>query len=177
MSIQKNDQAELKHSFSRVSSALARKPALGRATLVSTTRLRAGLACEIQEGTWRCEAGMPKETGGQGGAPTPGMLGRAALGSCLAIGYMLWASRRDVSVTNLEVEIQADSDNAGLFGAADVTPGYTQVRYCITIESTASEETILAMLDEAEQHSPWLDVYTRPIDCQRQVCIIAPEGV
>ena len=137
LNIQYSDQTLLKRAFCRVSSALSKRASLGRATHVSTTRLKAGLTCEIQEGNWNFNAGMPKEAGGQGDAPTPGVLGRAALGSCLAIGYMLWASKLDVPVSSLAVEIQADSDDAGLFGIGDVSPGYSQVRYRVTIESKA----------------------------------------
>lgn len=176
MSGPQSDQTKLKGSFDKVFRALSQKPSLGQTTHVSTTRLRRGLCCEIREDGWRFEADMPEQAGGQGEAPTPGMLGRAALGSCLAISYMLWASRRDVPVTDLKVEIQADSDDGGLFGTADIAPGYAQVRYCVTVESSASEEAVIAVLDEAERHSPWLDVFTRPVDCRRQVRLVASEG-
>ncbi len=161
-------QAEIKKSFNRVARALVKSPKLGRSTYVSTTRIE-GLACDIQEGDWRFQVDMPQQAGGQGVAPTPGALGRAALGSCLAIGYMLWASEMGVAIQNLEVELQADSDDAGLYGTADTAPGYSEVRYCVKVHSPATEEEVLKMLDEAERHSPWLDVFRRPVTCKREV--------
>ncbi|MDH5356570.1 MAG: OsmC family protein [Gammaproteobacteria bacterium] len=169
-----NNQAELKKSFIRVSSALKKKPALGQDTYVSTTRVNDQLCCEIQEGKWRFRADMPKEAGGQESASTPGALGRAALGSCLAIGYMLWASRLDVPVISLEVEVHADSDDAGLFGAADIEPGYSEIRYRVNIESPAPEADVVKLLNEGDKHSPWLDVFTRPVVCKREVIIREP---
>lgn len=166
-----NNQAELKRSFLRISRAFSKKPSLGRDTYVSTTKINDKLSCEISEGNWRFRADMPREVGGHESASTPGALGRAALGSCLAIGYMLWASRLDVPVTSLEVEIHADSDDAGLFGAADIAPGYSEIRYHVLVESPASETDILHMLDEGDKHSPWLDVFTRPVVCKREVVI------
>ena len=115
---------------------------------------------------------MPREAGGRESASTPGALGRAALGSCLAIGYMLWASRLDIPVSSLEVEIHADSDDAGLFGTADIAPGYSEIRYRVRVESSAPEADIINLLDEGDKHSPWLDVFTRPVICKREVVII-----
>lgn len=171
-----NNQSELKKSFLRISRAFSKKPALGQDTYVSTTRINDQLSCEIQEGNWSFRADMPKEVGGQESASTPGALGRAALGSCLAIGYMLWASRLDVPVSSLEVEIHADSDDAGLFGAADIAPGYSEIRYRVCIESPAPEADILNLLNEGDKHSPWLDVFTRPVICKREVVIREPSG-
>ena len=165
-------QSEIKKSFNRMARALVKSPALGRSTYVSTTRIQ-GLACEIQEGDWRFQVDMPQSMGGRGVAPTPGALGRAALGSCLAIGYMLWASDMGVAIESLEVEVQADSDDAGLFGTAEIPPGYSEVRYCVKVCSCAAEEDVLKMLDEAERHSPWLDVFRRPVTCKREVKLSA----
>jgi len=175
MSDFESSQASVSRSFDRVNKALARKPSLGRNTFVSTTRMKPGLACEVLEDGNRFDVDMPEQAGGKGTAPTPGMLGRAALGSCLAIGYTLWASRLEVPLTGLQVEVRADSDDAGLFGTADIAAGYAQVGYTVIVESTASEEVVLKMLDEAERHSPWLDNFMRPIDCHRQVRIVAAE--
>lgn len=90
-------------------------------------------------------------------------------------GTPLWASRPEVPLTGLQVEVRADSDVVGLIGAVDIAAGYAQVQYTVIVESTASEGVILRMLDEAERHSPWLDNFMRPIDCHRQVRIVAAE--
>lgn len=42
---------------------------------------------------------MPSEMGGENSQPTPGVFGRAALGSCLAIGYKLHASKMGMPIT------------------------------------------------------------------------------
>ena len=38
------------------------------------------------------------------------MLGRGALGSCLAMGYMMWAAKLGVPIAGLEVEVQGEMD-------------------------------------------------------------------
>src|SRR5262249_53768554 len=103
--------------------------------------------------------------------PTPGVLGRAALGSCLAIGYMMRAAAFGVPIASLEVEVQADYDAGALYGVGEAPPGYTEIRYIVTVESNASEEALRRGLDEADAHSPYLDVFRRAQKCVRDVRI------
>lgn len=168
------NQSKLKQCFERVHNALKKNPSLGHEIHHSVTQIQ-GLSCEIREKDWHFKVDMPKAAGGMGEASPPGALGRAALGSCLAIGYQLTAARLDVPVSKLTVEIFAEADGGGLFATVDTPPGYSTVRYCVSVESSASEESILAMLDEADRHSPWLDVFTRAISCTRQVRIVGSD--
>jgi uncharacterized OsmC-like protein len=163
----------LKHSVERSIKALSLKPSLGIGTGISRTRIKNGLTCEIEEGKWKFVADMPESIGGNAEGPTPGVYGRAAFGSCLAIGYMIMASLMDIPITSLEVEVQADYDDGALLGTADVAPGYSEVRYTVSIESEAAEEEILKMIEEADHHSPYLDVFSRPQNCKRKVNIIS----
>ena len=165
-------QSEIKSSFERVAEHLALNPERGCNTLVSTTRITDDLSCQAEEGKWKLNADLPSNAGGSNSAPTPGVLGRAALGSCMAMGYMLWASKLEVPVDSLEVEIQADSDDGVLFGVSDAPPGYTEVRYRVRVQSSASEEEIIRVLDAGDQHGPYLDIFTRAVPCKRQVEII-----
>jgi len=164
---------KIKSGFVRVSSAFAQRPALGRGTATSKASIKDGLTCEIREGNWTMIADMPEQAGGNGAGPTPGVFGRAALGSCLAIGYMMRASTMNIPVAGLEVEIRADYDDGALFGTApNVPPGYLEIRYSVTVDSDAPEEAIMRMLDEADRHSPYLDVFSRAQSCRREVSII-----
>ena len=79
----------------------------------------------------------------------------------------------NIPVAGLEVEIQADYDDGALFGTApNVPPGYLEIRCLITVDSDAPEEAIMRMLDEADRHSPYLDIFSRAQTCRRQVHII-----
>jgi uncharacterized OsmC-like protein len=162
----------IKTGFERSVKALSLKPALGLGVGVSKTKVINGLVCEIEEGPWKFLADMPEQVGGNGSAPTPGVYGRAALGSCLAIGYMFYFAKHSVPVLSLEVEVQADYNDGALFGTTtDVSPGYLEVRYIVTVESDASEENILKVLNDGDAHSPYLDVFSRAQKCVRQVLI------
>jgi uncharacterized OsmC-like protein len=164
---------KIRSGFHRVASALAQRPAFGHGTGCSKASIRDGLTCDVREGNWTFVVDMPEKAGGNGAGPTPGVYGRAALGSCLAIGYMMKAAMMDIPVASLEVEVQADYDDGALFGTSPgVSPGYLDVRYTVTIDSTADEDRILQMLDEADRHSPYLDVFSRAQHCSRTVNIV-----
>ncbi len=161
-------------AFERSAKAVSLRPSLGRGTGVSRARVRDGLTCEIDEGPWKLTADMPEQIGGNGSAPTPGVFGRAALGGCLAIGYMMYAAKLGVPFTSVEVEIQADYDDGALLGVSGTSPGYQEVRYIVTVESPAPESDVRRVLDEGDAHSPYLDVFSHPQTCRRTVRIVAP---
>ncbi|HKK12898.1 MAG TPA: OsmC family protein [Flavobacteriaceae bacterium] len=165
-------QDDIKSKFIRSQKALTLKPSLGLGTGVSKTHIVNGLSCETREGDWIFRADMPKQVGGSATASSPGALGRAALGSCLAIGYMLWASKLDVPIDSLEVEIQADYDDGALFGTSDNPPGYLEIRYLVRIKSPASADEIENLLNIGDQHSPYLDVFSRAQSCVRTIQLI-----
>lgn len=149
---------------------------MGQGTGTSITRVTNGLTCEIREGKWTFIADMPEQAGGNGKGPAPGVYGRAALGSCLAIGYVMKAAVMDIPISSLEVEIQADYDDGALFGTTDgVPPGYLDVRYIVSVESSASEEDINKLIDDADRHSPYLDIFSRAQNCRREIKIIPPK--
>jgi hypothetical protein len=72
------------------------------------------------------------------------------------------------------VEVHADYDARGMLGVGDTAPGYSEVRCVVRIESDASEEAIERLLDEAEAHSSYIDVFRRPIPVRRELRVSAP---
>ena len=159
----------IKRAFESIASALKADPAVGRGTGTTIARVSNGLLCEIEAGPWRFVADMPKTSGGTASGPTPGMYGRAALGSCLAIGYAMRAAKLGVPIARIEVEVQADFNDAALFGVSDEPPGYSEVRYLVTVTTNAPEADVIRVLDEADVHSPYLDIFRRAQRCTRSV--------
>jgi len=167
------ESQKIKLAVERSIKALSLKPSLGLGTGHSITRIKNGLTCEIQERNWKFFADMPESVGGNATAPTPGVYGRAALGSCLAIGYMMQAAKMGITIDALEVEVQTDYDDGALLGTAQTDAGYSEVRYIVTIESDAAEDDIVKLLDEGDKHSPYLDVFSRGQNCKREFRIIS----
>lgn len=169
---------ELKTVIERTKKALTHKPSLGKGTGLSTVRITDGLRCQIQEGNWNLQADMPPAAGGKGAAPTPGVYGRAALGACLAIGYMMKAAELGVVIKQLDVAIEADFDDGALFGTADrsVPAGYLEVRYTVHVQSDEPEERIMLVINQGDAHSPYLDIFSRKQSCVRTVHISASKA-
>jgi uncharacterized OsmC-like protein len=168
---------EIRTAFERNTKAMSLRPSIGHGTATTRITWRDDLTCDVVDGAWKLTVGMSQKSGGTGTAPDPGVFGRTALGSCLMIGYVMWGARYGVEFSRLEVEVQADYDSTASHGVSDAPPGYRQVRYIVTIESDAPESEILRVLDAADAHSPFYDVFTRAIDVRREVRVSARSQV
>jgi len=158
---------QIKEIAERNAEMLTLKPARGYLTGITTARLADGLRCVIAEGPWKLTADMPVKAGGEETAPTPGMLGRGALASCLVIGISMWAARLGVPIDALEIEVEGDFDARGELGVGDVSPGYQEVRYLISLDSPAPQQAIAELIETAERHSPYVDVFSRSQSMKR----------
>lgn len=168
------DPETLRNTYERNAKAIALRPSAGMSTGHTTVRVRDGTTCEVENGPWTFTSDIGPEQGGNDEGPGPGVLERAALGSCLAIGISQWAALLEVPVERIEMEIESDFDARGSFGIEDQPPGFTCLRYRVTIESSASEAEIQKVIDEAEAHSPVLDDFRRPLPVEREVQIKTP---
>jgi hypothetical protein len=92
------------------------------------------------------------------------------------MGYVSWDAELGVSISNIGVEIQADVDIRATYGVADVPAGYTEVRYRVSVESTALEQDVLHVLDRADVHGRCRDVFGRAQNLQREVRNTPPSG-
>lgn len=167
----------IKTKLERNVRAVTLRPGVGQGTAVTTARLGDELSCEVTDGEFTLRAGMTEKYGGGGGAPNPGVLGRAGFASCLAIGYAMWAARREVPIDELTVKVEADYDVRGELGVDDsVSPAYLAVRVKVDVRSPAPEEEVNAMLEEAETYSSWLRIFTDPIPVEVERSIESGEG-
>lgn len=167
-----DDTERIRTAVERNARAVALRPSLGQGTAKTVVRLKPGLECQIVEGAWTLTVGMSEKSGGTNAGPNPGILGRGALGSCLAIGYAMWAARLGVPVDALEVQVEADYDSRGELGVGDeVSPGYREVRYVVCVSSPAAEEDVRRVIDTADRCSPYLDVFARAHDVRRELRI------
>jgi uncharacterized OsmC-like protein len=166
------DQSTIKEALERTVKAVGLRPSVGQGTAKTKATLRPGLACDVVEGAHKLTVGMTEKYGGTNAGPNPGVLGRASLASCLAIGIGMWAARLGVPITSLEVEVQADYDVRGELGAADeVHPGYSAMRYVVTIASPAPEADVRKLLETAERHSSYVDNFARAVPVEREAHI------
>lgn len=166
----------IRTALERSARAVELRPSLGQATAVTKVRLQDGVSCEVEDGPWKFTVEMPEPYGGTKPGPNPGVYGRGAVGSCLAFGYSMWAARLGITITSLEVEIQADYDARGELAVSDsIRPGYLAMRYVVTVESPASSDDIMRMLNAADKCSSWRDDISNGVPLTREVRILAAE--
>ncbi len=159
----------IRDAFDRMQHVFGKRPAAAQATATMRARIIDGLHCEAREGEWRFALDLPTDAGGTGAGPTPGVHGRAALASCLAMSYSIELARAGIEARGVEVELQADYDNRGLLGMANVRPGYLGVRHTLYLECDAPREAVQVALDKARRNSPYLDIFANPQPVSGQV--------
>ncbi|MDZ7758136.1 OsmC family protein [Rhodohalobacter sp.] len=167
-----SDSETLKNSFKRVKKLLTIKPEKGQYTTTTKVRVRNGTTCEIEHKHWTFTADVGEMEGGNDAGPGPSVLQRGALGSCLAIGYAKWAAYLDVPIDGIEVDVEADVDARGAYGLDGIEPGYQGLRYKVYIDSPASEEEIMNVIEQADSHSPVLMDFKQPVEVEREVNLV-----
>ena len=164
----------IKTAFERNGRAMELRPGLGQKTAVTRVRVIEGVHCEAEEGRWKMAADASDKSGGTAQGPDPGFIVRSALGTCLAMGYVMWAAHLDVPISNVEVEIHADFDVRGQHDVAGISPGYSEIRYLVRIESTAPEADIQRMVETADRASMVGDVFRRAHTLVRNLTVTRP---
>ena len=145
----------LKH----VTDIFEENPARALGTDKTTARLADGLKCTVRERDHTAIVDMVEKMGGDGAGPSPGFFGRAALTSCIAIGLKMTAVRAGIQIDAIEVDLEMDWDNRGLFGLGDSPVGATGIRLFISVRSEAPEQAVQAIVQESLKNSPWLQTF------------------
>ena len=162
----------LKRNQERTIAALRRKAELGRGTRTTVVSASGDLTCRIEDENWKLVADLDTSLGGQGAGPDSGTLGRAALGSCLAMSYLLWAARLEIPVDGVEVVVESDFDLRGRLAVdPDLTPGWHRLRYTAYIDSPARTEKLEELFRIADEHSPLLDDFVRSIPTEGKLVV------
>jgi uncharacterized OsmC-like protein len=167
----------IKEALDRVQGIFALKPEKGRLTKKGHAVLTDGLLCEYTEDGKTIAADMPETFGGSGKPLSPGGHLRAALATCLAIGYAMRAAQRGVAFTRVEVDIEADADFGAMFGLPGCAAGYGEIRYGVHIESEAGEETVRAIVEECDARSPVLTAIASAQKVARTIVVKRAETV
>ena len=165
----------IREAIERNVKAVSLRAGIAKGTATTKAVLHPGLDCSVTEGPYELKVSMSEKYGGTGHGPNPGILGRGALASCLAIGYGMWAARLDVPCEAIEVEVQAAYDVRGELGVAeDVRPGYPEMRYVVTVVSSYPEPDVLGMLDTADRCSSYRDIFANGLPLTRETRITSP---
>ena len=134
--------------------------------------LQSGLRVRVEgPDSWAITTDMPTPLGGEGSAPSPGWLRRAAQAACEATMIAIGAAQSGIVLQSLEVTIGSVSDDRGMLGVAqDVPagPGESWARVVVSAKGTPPER-LREVVAWAEQHSPVTDALCRAVPHKLQV--------
>lgn len=155
--------ARIKKAYERNKRAVELRPSTGQGIGKSRITMSEGTTCTIEGSGWTLTGDIGRESGGNNAGPGPGVFERAALGTCLAIGYVQQAAVMGIPLVNISVDVETVFDARGMLGIDNRPPGFDSIRYTVNIESPASEEKLLKLIDKADKYSPVKDDFMRAI--------------
>jgi len=144
---------------------LTEHPDEARATdSVATATLEEGLKVWIEGGDGATLAtDMVPSVGGEGSAPSPGWLLRAAVASCVATLIAMRAAQRGVELAGVEVSVDSESDDRGILGIdPDVPAGPLSMRISARA-TTADGAPADDIISWAVDHCPVSDAIRRAV--------------
>jgi uncharacterized OsmC-like protein len=151
---------------------LRENPALARRTLKVRSSWQRGTKALVEVGEHQAQGARvtpktrkflmttdaPPGLGGADHAPAPVEALLAALAGCITSGIAANAALFDVPIEGLDIEMDADIDLRGLFGHdKSVRNGFSDIRYTVTIQSSAPEDKVRRCKETIDRKSPVLD--------------------
>jgi putative redox protein len=133
------------------------------ATYRARVRLGQGYQAEGSVRQFTIEFGEPVAAGGTDNGPAPTEYVLAALGACQALVYATFARLLQVPIDDLSLRVTGDLDPRGVYGVADMPPGFRSVRFDVQIQSAADTAAVARLIETVNQHCPVLDILQRPI--------------
>lgn len=165
--------SDIRESIISVKSALASKPDAGPAPdRPAVAVIEDGLRCRIEGASgWTVVTDMPPAVGGEGAAPTPGWLIRAALASCAATTIAMRAAELDLPLTRLEVTAESETDMRGLLGIGEgVQPGPVSALLRVRLAAEAADaQRLEELVVWADSHSPVGDCVRRAVPVELEI--------
>ncbi len=99
----------------------------------------------------------PKELGGTDTGPNPIELLLASLASCLSIAIRFHASKMNIRIDEVKVDVGGELDIRGFMGVEGVKPGLRRVEVLLRIKSPETEEKLKELVEFVEAHCPVAD--------------------
>jgi uncharacterized OsmC-like protein len=165
--------SDIRHAVSKVVAHFLAHPDDARSEdKPARAALESGLRINVAgPGSWSVTTDMPSALGGEGSAPSPGWLRRAAQAACEATMIALRAAHEGVALDHLEVEVGSVSDDRGMLGmeaGLPAGPAETWSRVKVSARGVPQEK-LRQVVEWAEQHSPVTDALSRSVPHKLEV--------
>ena len=145
-------------AFESTRDAIAQDPDAGLGSFATMTRWEDGARARTTARSFTIDTDEPAPLGGTDAAVDPMELLLASLGTCLTIGWVTQAARRQVDFNDLSIEVEGDYDLRGYLALDEaIRPGFGTIHYTVHVESDATFETLEEIRRAAERTSPMFD--------------------
>jgi uncharacterized OsmC-like protein len=112
----------------------------------------------------------PEALGGGNIAANPVEYALAALGSCQAITYRVWAAQLGIKLDKVEIGIDGDIDLRGFFGIDDsIRAGFNAVRINVSLSGPEDATRYEELAAAVDAHCPVLDLFRNPVPVERKL--------
>jgi uncharacterized OsmC-like protein len=135
-------------------------------------RLRDGLAVDVDgPGGEKLRTDMPRGIGGAAKSPSPGWFLRAALASCVAALIGVRAATEGVTLGDVEVVVDSESDDRGILGLDPaIDAGALSIRIVVSASAPGVARADLeALVHWAIKHCPVSDTVSRGVPLELEI--------
>ncbi|MEV8468124.1 OsmC family protein [Fluviibacterium sp. DFM31] len=145
----------IRASQSGVIARMKADPAACQRTYATIGTIRAGLACNIQQGRFSATTDLGPAMGGDASGPSPGFYARSAIVGCVGIGIKMLAVRERLVFETVTVTVETDFDDTALMGLGSNPAGPRHTRVIVNIQSKDDPERIADVVNRALERDPW----------------------
>src|SRR5213595_7389 len=129
------------------------RPETALVTLHTEGRIGEGIACKIETGKARVEAGLHPATGGDGQSACSADMLLEALVGCAGVTLRAVATALGISLRSGTITANGDLDFRGTLGVSKEVPvGFKQIRLHFDLDTDASEEQLATLIRLTERY-------------------------
>ncbi|MFV2063524.1 MAG: OsmC family protein [Chloroflexota bacterium] len=145
-------------AFTATREAVLADPSVGRGSFTTVSRWQDAARARTTARSFSIETDEPAPLGGTDQAVDPMELLLASIGTCLTIGWVTQAAKREVDFRDLSIEVRGEYDLRGYLAIdEDVRPGFTEIAYEVRVDSDADPAVLDEIRKAAERTSPMYD--------------------
>ena len=129
------------------------RPETALITLRAEGRIGEGIACKIETGKARVEAGLHPATGGDGQSACSADMLLEALVGCAGVTLRAVATALGISLRSGTITADGDLDFRGTLGVSkDVPVGFKEIRLHFDLDTDVTEEQLATLLRLTEKY-------------------------
>lgn len=164
-------EEHITEALERVDSVFKKRPEAAMDTTKSSAVLAEGFKVNVTEFENTAVVDMSEPMGGGGTGPSPGFYSRTGLISCVAIGIKIAAAMERVPLDSVNVDLEMDWDDRGIFGTDGSPPDPVATRMTISVQSPAPEATVQKIIETGLRNDPFLQMALKPQKIEQTINI------